>query len=145
MPEQYGFDMGTAAFDFGQGQAGFDFSQPESQHSRDERDRRKRHERETAERLKREREQAQREQARRDEQKRQDESRQRRESGSRARCTMTWESACEVLGVGHTASKGEIRKAWAKLARECHPDLHGGDGERLKRANAAYSVLKGAR
>lgn len=144
MNPQQGFSFDPDPLDFG-GQSAFSFSQPESQHSRDQRERSRRHEAEEAARRKREREQAQREQARRDEQAKQDESRRRQEhSGSRARHTMTWEAACEVLGVSHGASKGEIRKAWAKLAKRHHPDV-GGDAEMLKRINAAYNQLKGGR
>ena len=58
---------------------------------------------------------------------------------------MTWESSHEALGVPVGADKKAIRSAWAKLCKECHPDLHGGDGEKLKRVNAAYETLKGGR
>ncbi len=76
MSEQYGFDMGTASFDFGRGQAGFDFSTPESAHSREERERRRRNEEESPQRRKREREQRQREEsANRERQRQQDRSR----------------------------------------------------------------------
>lgn len=51
----------------------------------------------------------------------------------------------EVLGLHHGAGKAEIRKAWAKMCKEHHPDLHGGDGARLKAINAAYEALKGRR
>jgi curved DNA-binding protein CbpA len=30
----------------------------------------------------------------------------------------------DILGLGPSATKDEIRSAYLKLARECHPDLH---------------------
>lgn len=50
----------------------------------------------------------------------------------------------EVLGVKKDASDDEIKKAYRKLAKENHPDLHPGDTEceaRFKEANEAYAVL----
>ena len=50
----------------------------------------------------------------------------------------------EVLGLQKGASAEEIKKAYRKLAKENHPDLHPGDKaceERFKEANEAYEVL----
>ncbi|MGD9783050.1 MAG: DnaJ C-terminal domain-containing protein [Hyphomicrobiaceae bacterium] len=49
-----------------------------------------------------------------------------------------------VLGVGRTASEEEIRSAFRRLAKSCHPDLHPGDGaaaDRFKKLSAAYDLL----
>ena len=50
----------------------------------------------------------------------------------------------EVLGVQKGASDAEIKKAFYKIAKDNHPDLHPGDKEceaRLKEAGEAYEVL----
>ena len=53
----------------------------------------------------------------------------------------------EVLGVGRGASEDEIKKAYRKLAKANHPDLHPGDKDaeaRFKEINEAYEVLSDA-
>ena len=50
----------------------------------------------------------------------------------------------EVLGIQKGATQDEIKKAYRKITKENHPDLHPGDKaceERFKEANEAYEVL----
>jgi len=50
----------------------------------------------------------------------------------------------EVLGVDHSASEAEIKKAFRRLARELHPDVNDHDPdaeEKFKAAAEAYEVL----
>jgi len=49
-----------------------------------------------------------------------------------------------VLGVKHTATNDEIRRAYRKLAKDLHPDQNKGDQkaeEKFKRVSAAFAVL----
>jgi molecular chaperone DnaJ len=50
----------------------------------------------------------------------------------------------DVLGVSRDAEQSEIKKAFRKLARECHPDVNPGDPEceaQFKEAAEAYEVI----
>lgn len=47
----------------------------------------------------------------------------------------------DVLGVGKSASKEEIKKAFYKLAAKYHPDKKGGDEAKFKEVNEAYQTL----
>ena len=52
-----------------------------------------------------------------------------------------------LLAVPRTASADDISKAFRKLAKELHPDLHPNDkalGERFKKVSAAYELLSDA-
>lgn len=136
---QSGFDFASGiGFDTGRGQATMDFSQPESAHSKDERERRRRNSEESAKRAKREREEKQKADREREERARRD----REQSSGRTRHTYTFETAHELLGVRVGASAKEIRAAWAAKLKACHPDLQGGNADDAKRFNAAYNQLK---
>ena len=50
----------------------------------------------------------------------------------------------ETLGVASSASQDDIRKAYRKAAKECHPDLNPGKPEaekRFKEISAAYDIV----
>jgi molecular chaperone DnaJ len=51
----------------------------------------------------------------------------------------------DILGVPRTASEQDLKSAFRKLAKECHPDRNSGDGnaeQRFKELNEAYEALK---
>ena len=50
----------------------------------------------------------------------------------------------KILGVQSTASQDEIKRAYKKLAREHHPDVSGGDGNKFKEISEAHDTLKDA-
>lgn len=57
---------------------------------------------------------------------------------------MDFKDYYSVLGVSRTANEKEIKSAYRKLARECHPDVNPGDKKAEKRfqeINEAYEVL----
>ncbi|HEY9480810.1 MAG TPA: molecular chaperone DnaJ [Candidatus Paceibacterota bacterium] len=47
----------------------------------------------------------------------------------------------KTLGVEKNASQDDIKKAFRKLAHQYHPDKSGGDADKFKEVNEAYSVL----
>ena len=47
----------------------------------------------------------------------------------------------DILGVDKKAGKDEIKKAFRKLAHQYHPDKKGGNSEKFKEVNEAYSIL----
>jgi hypothetical protein len=57
-------------------------------------------------------------------------------------------NAHEVLGVAHNAPMDVVKRAFKKLVRLHHPDLHphvAGASDRLKLINAAYAEISGKR
>ena len=51
----------------------------------------------------------------------------------------------KVLGISRDATEDEIKKAYRKRAKECHPDLHPDDPhaqEKMNEVNEAYDMLK---
>jgi len=50
----------------------------------------------------------------------------------------------EILGISKSATDDEIKKAYRKMAKQCHPDVNPDDKnaeERFKEVNEAYSIL----
>jgi molecular chaperone DnaJ len=48
----------------------------------------------------------------------------------------------DILGVAKSATADEVKRAYRKLAKEHHPDKHGGDDSQFKELGEAYEVLK---
>lgn len=47
----------------------------------------------------------------------------------------------KLLNINKTASQEDVKKAYRKLAMECHPDRNGGDDVKFKQINEAYETL----
>jgi molecular chaperone DnaJ len=47
----------------------------------------------------------------------------------------------QILGIDKKASKDDIKKAFRKLAHQYHPDKKGGNADKFKEVNEAYTVL----
>ena len=57
---------------------------------------------------------------------------------------MNSEEAAHILGVPVDAKIAELNKAWRKVSRTCHPDLHPGDAKaekKFRRINTAFTTL----
>jgi curved DNA-binding protein CbpA len=46
-----------------------------------------------------------------------------------------------VLGIAANADRTEVKAAFRRLAKKCHPDLRGGDVLRFREVNEAYTTL----
>ncbi len=136
-----------AGFDFG-GQAGFDYTPPDADWFRAETEAaaKRRAQREAdaaaarAAEAKRQADKARAEAER--ERKAQEDAQERARQRRRERESASGPDPYTILGVSRDASRSDIRKAWAKLCREHHPDV-GGDVDKLKAINRAYEALKG--
>ncbi|MEN8190193.1 MAG: J domain-containing protein [Thermodesulfobacteriota bacterium] len=49
--------------------------------------------------------------------------------------------AKELLHLGDKATPGEMKRAFRKLCKQCHPDLAGDDGEKKKKNDVAMQKL----
>lgn len=47
----------------------------------------------------------------------------------------------EVLGLSKSATQDDVRKAYKRLALQCHPDKNNGDDIKFKQINEAYQIL----
>ena len=54
---------------------------------------------------------------------------------------MTYEEACQILGVTSLDPPGQVRRARLRLAAIQHPD-HGGTAEKFSELTAAYELVK---
>jgi curved DNA-binding protein len=57
---------------------------------------------------------------------------------------MEYKDYYQILGISRDADEKEVKRAFRKLARQCHPDVNPGDAEaeeRFKEINEAYEVL----
>jgi curved DNA-binding protein len=46
-----------------------------------------------------------------------------------------------VLGIAADADHAQVKAAFRNLAKACHPDLGGGDGERFRQITLAHATL----
>jgi curved DNA-binding protein CbpA len=46
-----------------------------------------------------------------------------------------------VLGIAADAGRDQVKAAFRNLAKTCHPDLEGGDGDRFREVSLAYITL----
>ena len=69
----------------------------------------------------------------------------RQEEAPRPKPSTPYGKALEVLGLSEPIELLAIKRAYRKLVKENHPDLHGGDPaaeERLKKINQAFHLVK---
>jgi curved DNA-binding protein CbpA len=46
-----------------------------------------------------------------------------------------------ALGIAADADRAQVKTAFRSLAKTCHPDVRGGDGEHFREISLAYSTL----